>query len=329
MRGGVPLLDQDGSTLGLVNAANPDSGPVTNYAYDPSGNPTWSGAANDWPFQYQGMEKEYTDPGTYYYSGGGQFYSPQLVRSLSETSATSTQGANGGPAGQAIGGPSGGGSNAGRNAVVAGAAGGVDFAALSVLGYIWAADGASGGFLTVPAIVASILDGLVQLFLDIFDGGSDSPPTPRKLLHGRHPLYAILGIQLGLLPSEDSAGTPPRLTVGPCPPVPGNPGTLKRNIDLARKHSNVFYLERRLVSGGIWDYRPGNEDFGNFNYGATLAAAGYPDQFTLRFAGFYHQRRHGESGLAALGCYPYGNKQHSEAEVAQGIDYVEMGCDHD
>jgi hypothetical protein len=49
------------------------------YTYDPSGNPTASGTANDWPFQYQGMEKEFTDPAPYYYTGGGQFYSPQLV----------------------------------------------------------------------------------------------------------------------------------------------------------------------------------------------------------------------------------------------------------
>jgi hypothetical protein len=74
-----------------VNAANLDAGPVTTYIYDPAGNPTASGTANDWPFQYQGMEKEYTDPGTYYYSGDGQFYSPQLARSLSETSATRTR----------------------------------------------------------------------------------------------------------------------------------------------------------------------------------------------------------------------------------------------
>jgi len=30
-----------------------------------------SGAANDWPFLYQGGEKEVTEPGPLYYSGGG------------------------------------------------------------------------------------------------------------------------------------------------------------------------------------------------------------------------------------------------------------------
>ena len=44
---------------------------MTTYTYSPSGNPTASGTANDWPFQYQGMEKEFNDPAPYYYSGNG------------------------------------------------------------------------------------------------------------------------------------------------------------------------------------------------------------------------------------------------------------------
>jgi hypothetical protein len=32
-------------------------------------NREWDGE-RDWPFQYQGMEKEFTDPETYYYAGG-------------------------------------------------------------------------------------------------------------------------------------------------------------------------------------------------------------------------------------------------------------------
>ena len=204
----VPLLDLDGSTLGLLNAANPPSGPVTTYTYDPSGNPTASGAANDWPFQYQGMEKEYTDPGTYYYSGGGQFYSPQLVRSLSETSATSTSGTGGGPAGNSIGTQSvGGGPDVGRNAAI-GTAAGAPFGGLAVLSIIWGSDALTAGLATPAAIVGTIVDGLVQLFLDLF-GGSSSPPTPRQLLHGRHPLYPlIIGTPLGDIPNQESSGKP-------------------------------------------------------------------------------------------------------------------------
>jgi hypothetical protein len=54
-----------------------------------------SGAANSWPFQYRGLEKEFNDPAPYYYTGTGQFYSPQLVRSLSEVGQTSSSGPGG------------------------------------------------------------------------------------------------------------------------------------------------------------------------------------------------------------------------------------------
>jgi len=42
-------------------------------------------------FLYQGVEQEFFDA-PYYYTGSGQFYSPQLVRSLSETNQTSSSG---------------------------------------------------------------------------------------------------------------------------------------------------------------------------------------------------------------------------------------------
>jgi hypothetical protein len=41
-----------------VNAASTQSAPATTYTYDPAGTPTMSGTANDWPFLYQGGEKE-------------------------------------------------------------------------------------------------------------------------------------------------------------------------------------------------------------------------------------------------------------------------------
>ena len=197
----VPLLDQDGSTLGLVNAANPDSGPVTNYAYDPSGNPTWSGAANDWPFQYQGMEKEYTDPGTYYYSGGGQFYSPQLVRSLSETSATSTQGSGGAPPKQLAYGP-----GSERNGSFG-------------HWYVKQLEGTSGfggdyggGGDDSDAVPILPIIGDLEFWASFFDwllSGSSAPPTPRKLLHGRHPLYPVfIGTPIGLIPTQGPSGAP-------------------------------------------------------------------------------------------------------------------------
>jgi hypothetical protein len=214
----VPLLDLDGSTIGLVNAAQVDSGPVTTYTYDPSGNPTATGTPNDWPFQYQGMEKEFTDPAPYYYSGSGQFYSPQLVRSLSETGQTSSSGNNGGPSGSAIAGPSGS-SGSGFNPVSASnietsaenEGGGAAAGALAGL-YIGTSAGVSEGPVgaLVGAVVGATIGAIASFFEEIFGGGGSSPQIPRQLRHGRHPLYPVmLGVQDGLIPTMDSAGKPP------------------------------------------------------------------------------------------------------------------------
>ena len=208
----LPLLDTDGSTLGLVNAANPDSGPVTTYTYDPSGTPAVSGTANDWPFQYQGMEKEFTDPAPYYYNGIGQFYSPQMVRSLAEAGQTSSSGSGGySPAGTAIAAPSGssGGlspqsvENDSRQAFQVGADIYVSINALTPL------LGPEAPVIALPlALIGGAIDFLVNFFEDIF-GGSGSPEIPRQLLHGRHPLYpVILGVSDDLIPDEVSLGKP-------------------------------------------------------------------------------------------------------------------------
>ena len=59
-------------------------------AYDPSETPTANGGASTYQFLYQSLEKEPTEPGPYYYSGGGQYYNPQIMRSPSETSQPPT-----------------------------------------------------------------------------------------------------------------------------------------------------------------------------------------------------------------------------------------------
>jgi len=187
-----------------------------------------SGAANDWPFLYQGLEKEFTDPGSLYYSGGGQFYNPQIMRSLSETSQTSSSGNNGGPSGSGGGGGGGGGGGSNpflpafnpiptsgsqiagdlQNEAEAAAAGAAAYGALygvnAVLGALTA------GELVIPGVgwLAAAATGLFELFEDLFGGGGSEPPTPRQLLHARHPLYpGILGVQDGLIPDEGSAAT--------------------------------------------------------------------------------------------------------------------------
>jgi hypothetical protein len=201
----VPLIDASGSTIALVNAASTQSGPGTTYTYDPAGTPSVSGAANDWPFLYQGGEKEFTDPGPLYYSGSGQFYSPQLVRSLSETGQTSSNGNNAGPAGSAMAQPSGDlGSNYARPSENVGG----DAAGGFLLGSLFIAE--SGATLGPPgALVGAILGGIAYLFEDLF-GGSSNPPPPRQLVYARHPLYpVILGVSDDLIPDQVSAAPDP------------------------------------------------------------------------------------------------------------------------
>jgi len=216
----VPLVDASGTTIALVNKASLQSAPATTYTYDPSGTPSLSGSGNYWPFLYHGMEKEFSDPTPYYYTGNGQFYSAQLVRSLSEVGQTSSSGPGGGsggagggggfsPAGMAIPLPSGSSGGLSPQSVAN------DYQqALQVGTDVYEGASALGlAFGETPlalplAIIAEDVDFLVNFFEDIFGGGS-TPEIPRQLMHGRHPLYpVILGIQDGLIPEEVSAGKP-------------------------------------------------------------------------------------------------------------------------
>ena len=73
----TPLLDVLGSTIALVDV----NGTLqTSYSYDPFGNTTTSGVANDNPAQYTGREND--GNGLYFYRA--RYYSPQLARFVSE-----------------------------------------------------------------------------------------------------------------------------------------------------------------------------------------------------------------------------------------------------
>ena len=98
----VPLIDS-----GLDDRAGErgecDTGPVTTYTYDPSGTPSVTGTANDWPFLYDGTENEFTDPASLVLQRLGQFYGPLIMRELAQVDATGLGQPN-------LGGSSGGGS---------------------------------------------------------------------------------------------------------------------------------------------------------------------------------------------------------------------------
>jgi hypothetical protein len=88
--GSVALLKSAlGSTIALVNPASPGSQPPA-VTYDPSGNPSSTSQGNSFPFLYQGMEREVTEPYPLYYSGAGGFHNPQIQRGFSLTGAQGT-----------------------------------------------------------------------------------------------------------------------------------------------------------------------------------------------------------------------------------------------
>ncbi len=186
------------------------SSPSTTYTYDPSGNPSMAGASSNWPFLYQGMEHESIDPNQFYYSGNGAYYSAQIMRSMSMTSAQGTSGPGGGPGpGQASLPPVGSAPNAfdpGRRLQSAaegigpglGAGGGIaalgaesvlaPYAIPIALGVAWAFDFSS-------------------FLQDLLGGSPDYPPnyfTDQFRLNrphgGRHPLYtAFIGMTPGIV----------------------------------------------------------------------------------------------------------------------------------
>jgi hypothetical protein len=146
-----------------------------------------------------------TDPSTYYYSGSGQFYSPQLVRSLSETCQTSTSGPGGPSPSQLAYGPGSQGNGSFGHWYVGEVLdphfGQFDPGNLPSIGF-----GNSEASYDIPlGVVAKIAEEWVSFFQWLF-GGSDAPPTPRKLLHARHDLYPkILEISKSWIPDEASA----------------------------------------------------------------------------------------------------------------------------
>jgi hypothetical protein len=90
-----------------------------------------------------------------------------------------------------------------------------------------------------------------------------------------------------------------------------------------------FYNQVR--NHGPWDYKQRGEqyqDFGNFNYGATGTAAGYPPFILKRFAG-WAQIEAGNPDPSfgrPWGSAPYGDDPNDQAQIDKGIDYVQSGC---
>jgi len=72
----VPLIDANGSTIGMVDASTGNI--TTSYTYDPLGATSVTDNGYQTVYQYRGMEND----GFAYY-GGHRYYSPVMGRMLS------------------------------------------------------------------------------------------------------------------------------------------------------------------------------------------------------------------------------------------------------
>ena len=155
-----------------------------------------SGVANSFPFLYQGLEHEVTDPGQLYFEPSGNVYNPQIQRELSQVGP---QGIFGPPSGFGNGGfssPSGHGSSAGGPSKLVGA--------LSDLAVVGEAFG-SAESLNLPGAWFPFGVGEFSIRLPIpllgnllcfINCGNNNDDQPRRTPHETSQTYQILGIQL-------------------------------------------------------------------------------------------------------------------------------------
>jgi hypothetical protein len=191
------------------------------------GVPRLTGAGNSWPFLYQGMEHEITDPAPLYFDHGANVYNPMLQRELSQLgpqgiAGPPTAGAGDGGMGNGFGGagPSQGFGNPG------GLSGGriasnlltVASAYLRVNSPIGFDFGGGESPIPIP-----ILGGTVGGFLQWLGvGGGSDHSLPRQMQKGRHYIWPVVGISQSLTPTSKSvAPNPASRKVATDPQGPG------------------------------------------------------------------------------------------------------------
>ncbi len=195
----VPLRDIAGSTIALVKPGQTDSHPPTLYSYDPFGVPRLTGAGSFWPFLYQGMEHEITDPAPLYFDQDANVYNPMLQRELSQLGQ---QGIAGPPAAGAADGGMGNGFGGFGPSQSFGNPGGLSGGRIAsnlltvASAYSTVGSGIGLGFGGESPISLPFFGGSLGDIFDLFEGGHD-PEIPRQKRHKRHPVYQnIIGTQV-------------------------------------------------------------------------------------------------------------------------------------
>lgn len=111
------------------------------------------------------------------------------------------------------------------------------------------------------------------------------------------------------------------------------------NVREAELHQgNFLWFYKKVRNGGPWDYKQLSKEyeaFGNFNYGATGAAAGFSEATLLRAAGWASVRagnslpRWGkpvtlmEALLGIGGVPPFGDDPEDQRWISNGVKYYD------
>jgi RHS repeat-associated protein len=113
---------------------------------------------------------------------------------------------------------------------------------------------------------------------------------------GQNPLTSIDPLGLEEYPDNFIGPLPPsgyrssQMTTTTCGRIPPGPrgASVDANMAEAAGHFNPWWFRDQVKGDGPWDYKqqdPMYEDFGNFNYGASGSAFGFPEGVLLREAG--------------------------------------------
>jgi hypothetical protein len=119
--------------------------------------------------------------------------------------------------------------------------------------------------------------------------------------------------------------------------IPKHPvdGNLKLNVMVTQQNTTGWWIDRIRQKHGPWDYKwshgkshPEYDEFGNFNFGATGAAAGFSLNTLLRGAGWFKGRSlpKGDPYGHWYGAWPYGNQEDKQKQAIAGFNWFKNGC---
>ncbi|TKB63260.1 MAG: hypothetical protein E8D47_13025, partial [Nitrospira sp.] len=137
-----------------------------------------------------------------------------------------------------------------------------------------------------------------------------------------------LGLETGAVTAQSLL-----LSTCNCPNVPQGPSgaSCPSNIGQAQQSYNPFWFYNQVRNHGRWDYKQLGgqyENFGNFHYGATGSAFGFPSMILFRAAGWANQVAGNSDPLWGnwYGLFPYGDNPIDQYWIQQGVQYYRCGC---